>query len=881
MKTRAFLVLLAVLAVAGRTNAETKQWIGLLNGDWFLGLNWGGASPTPPAAADTVRFPTSTSFGFTDITLGSSVTVAIFSADSPQDDQYSFTGSNGAVLTATDRFQFANADRQSLNVHTVASLRLNTPQVEVLNNAVLALNSATITTDLLDLRSDGRVDVNSGSSVQTLRYEFDNAAGEVRVNSGGELRVVGDTTLFRGLTRVNSGGQLNAAEGVDLVYNSAARLELADSYTLDNFVHLKATGGGDITAGQYIDVGNAAIGSLMVDGAGSTLTSQSNISDWGAGPTGNATVTVSNSGVATIDDLRAGTGDATFVGNVASSGTLRTTGTFRMGGGSTNRTVSLTVDGGTFETAGLATFDNKASLSLASGTVNFNGGATFNAGSVPVWAGGAMNFGANSTLLIDGANFIKSSGASVFLTDGVTMRIRNGGSFETETNTFLDLGNATLDMNGGAFRVGLSGGTAVSDWGRNPGTATTATLTNNARARYESGLRMSQNGGTTNATISGGASLVANGLLTTGGSETSSVTLNINSGGILRSFATVSLQRGTTATVSGGGRLEGGSVVLDGVESGGVAQLTITGAGSNLTVTDSLTIEGRGSSQLTVTGGAFVNAVTSGTGSFTVNGGMSLVNGDVATPVGVAITNSSTGAISATSGSELQADVVSDGYMELFGSTVTRGVTLRAGSSTFADAAQVGSLVQEAGATLNFRLFGPTTFDDLTVVNTATFDPNAVFAVSLENGYTPTAGTTFPVFGSGSTITGTPTFDFTAASLPSGLAWGVTFDPGLLQVSVVSVPVLAGDYNSDGFVDAADYTRWRDNVGAAAGTLTNDPAGGTIGAAQYTQWAQNYGNDNNQALTNSTSVPEPSAAVLLALAAALHAGHRSRGLARG
>ncbi len=53
-----------------------------------------------------------------------------------------------------------------------------------------------------------------------------------------------------------------------------------------------------------------------------------------------------------------------------------------------------------------------------------------------------------------------------------------------------------------------------------------------------------------------------------------------------------------------------------------------------------------------------------------------------------------------------------------------------------------------------------------------------------------------------------------------------------------------GDYNTDSIVDAADYTVWRDNLGAPAGTLQNDTDGGIIGQAQYDTWRANYGRAN-------------------------------------
>ncbi|QDU88845.1 hypothetical protein Pla175_22290 [Pirellulimonas nuda] len=92
---------------------------------------------------------------------------------------------------------------------------------------------------------------------------------------------------------------------------------------------------------------------------------------------------------------------------------------------------------------------------------------------------------------------------------------------------------------------------------------------------------------------------------------------------------------------------------------------------------------------------------------------------------------------------------------------------------------------------------------------------------------------------------------------------------------------LDGDFNEDGVVDAADYTVWRDNLGAAAGTLPNDPNAGVIGAEQYTTWKNNFGASAaiGGALAGS-AVPEPSAlaslaAGLMALAAAVR-GRRVR-----
>lgn len=65
---------------------------------------------------------------------------------------------------------------------------------------------------------------------------------------------------------------------------------------------------------------------------------------------------------------------------------------------------------------------------------------------------------------------------------------------------------------------------------------------------------------------------------------------------------------------------------------------------------------------------------------------------------------------------------------------------------------------------------------------------------------------------------------------------------------------LSGDFNNDGVVDAADYTEWRDNLGAPEGTLPNDFDGGVIGAAQYSTWASQFG---ATASSSASAVPEP------------------------
>ncbi|QDT69953.1 hypothetical protein MalM25_28970 [Planctomycetes bacterium MalM25] len=93
--------------------------------------------------------------------------------------------------------------------------------------------------------------------------------------------------------------------------------------------------------------------------------------------------------------------------------------------------------------------------------------------------------------------------------------------------------------------------------------------------------------------------------------------------------------------------------------------------------------------------------------------------------------------------------------------------------------------------------------------------------------------------------------------------WTTLDAAGLTDIGwevVEPVLALAGDYNLDGVVDAADYTVWRDNFGTPQ----------AIGS--YAEWSSNYGATS---AATGVSVPEPSAVALLALACLAGATRRN------
>jgi hypothetical protein len=107
-------------------------------------------------------------------------------------------------------------------------------------------------------------------------------------------------------------------------------------------------------------------------------------------------------------------------------------------------------------------------------------------------------------------------------------------------------------------------------------------------------------------------------------------------------------------------------------------------------------------------------------------------------------------------------------------------------------------------------------------------------------------------------VTGTGTFDPDGAGPLA--AYGRAF---LLNISnAIPTSGLAGDYNGNAIVDAADYTVWRDHLGQSI-TLPNDTTPGSVTQADYDVWKSNFGNHSGSGSGASAAVPEPTSQLLL------------------
>jgi hypothetical protein len=102
--------------------------------------------------------------------------------------------------------------------------------------------------------------------------------------------------------------------------------------------------------------------------------------------------------------------------------------------------------------------------------------------------------------------------------------------------------------------------------------------------------------------------------------------------------------------------------------------------------------------------------------------------------------------------------------------------------------------------------------------------------------------------------------------------------------SVIPPPSLAGDYNGNGTVDAADYVLWRNTTGqtVTAGSGADGSGNGTIGNEDYTFWRTRFGNVALGAGSGASvdgfaaAVPEPASGALLVVCGLLALGIRAR-----
>ncbi len=94
------------------------------------------------------------------------------------------------------------------------------------------------------------------------------------------------------------------------------------------------------------------------------------------------------------------------------------------------------------------------------------------------------------------------------------------------------------------------------------------------------------------------------------------------------------------------------------------------------------------------------------------------------------------------------------------------------------------------------------------------------------------------------------------------------FNPNQIVLSAFKAVGFPGDYNGDGVVNLADYTVWRDSLGATGIGLAADGNGsGVVDSSDYNVWKSHFGQSTafvgSTLEDGTTSIPEPSGFVLI------------------
>jgi hypothetical protein len=82
---------------------------------------------------------------------------------------------------------------------------------------------------------------------------------------------------------------------------------------------------------------------------------------------------------------------------------------------------------------------------------------------------------------------------------------------------------------------------------------------------------------------------------------------------------------------------------------------------------------------------------------------------------------------------------------------------------------------------------------------------------------------------------------------------------------VVEFSVIAGDYNLDGAVDAADYVAWRKTVGSTTNLTADGNGNQQIDPGDYDVWRAHFGQTagSGAGASSNAAVPEPATFLLL------------------
>jgi autotransporter-associated beta strand protein len=319
----------------------------------------------------------------------------------------------------------------------------------------------------------------------------------------------------------------------------------------------------------------------------------------------------------------------------------------------------------------------------------------------------------------------------------------------------------------------------------------------------------------------------------------STFTLGFNATG------TVSIATGGSVAAADSTTFTNASVTVNG---GTFSTALLEGSGGSIALTNpalgtALTINGASGS------GTFGGAIT-GTGSLLKSGGSTqTLTGSNSYGGGTSITGG-TLVIDAAGALPASGAVTNDANFVIFSDTAAGNVT---GSGTTIVGRDVtlsaNNFIQNA-LSIDLGSSSPAAHSKLITTGNLSLGQ---LTITLAKGFAPSPGS-YDILDWG--VLASPLPSVNLPPLPIFLSWNTS----QLQTTgtLVVLSTLPGDYNDNGFVDAADYTVWRDHLGQSFALPNRSGANtGPIGSADFTFWKSQFGQHAGSGSGALTAVPEP------------------------
>lgn len=651
----------------------------------------------------------------------------------------------------------------------------------------------------------GTTTVNAG----TLRLNHQNALANSTLALTGGATVFGSEVAGNAFTL----GGLSGTGNLAVENSAAAPIALTIGSNNSDGIHTGQLSG----AGTLEKIGTGALtlgGSNTLSGATTVSAGRLNVS--GSLSTSDVSVAatggIGGEGSAKSITINGGTlyVDASTVGALATVNGLTTTAPVTVtlsGAPSVLGPIALVQHGGSF-TGNLSHFTFTGGSTRANSVTDVAGTIALDLGSANRTWGGA-----DGTWQVAGAGTFWLEGDQKFYdTDFVTFPDPSGSKTVTLSGTLLPSSVTVTNTTGNNYTFSgggvLTGTTGITKSGN--GTLTVSgTHTLTGAVNVNGGLLTSAAASTASGSFLGGpgsagarrtvnvatgatvsyTSTAANGFMNFGGAGAIAYgafydfnvtgTLSIYDQGTVSQIlqSTYNLSNGGIIATNGTGHT-GAYGLLFGWNGAGGGNINVTGTGNQITADrigffNGATVTTNPGAELTITsivknGNTTAAALTkAGTGKLTLTATGSSYTGATAVNAGTLLVNGTkTGAGAVT--------VATTGTLGGSGS-IAGAVTVQSGG-TLAPGADVGNLSftstvnLQTGSTYAAEIAGAASNDK--IVATGAVTANGTVKVILVGGYVPASGAIFDLVDA--TITGTPAFDFTAATLPVGMSWDTT-----------------------------------------------------------------------------------------------------------